>query len=270
MREDVTSKHLIREDIPCRAHLLARQNGVMAGGFLLPQMFEALPDSVELEIISDGSTLESGDKVGTLTGPARTLLAGERVAINFLQRLSGIATLTKTFVERVANTSAQILDTRKTTPGWRHLEKYAVRAGGGHNHRMDLSEMMLVKENHIEILSHCGERLSEYFPLEPEDRQVPVQVEVEDPGQISDVIDLKPDYLLLDNFTPPDLERALERIQRETSDGAGSIVTEASGNIRLENVRAYAQTGVDRISVGSLTHSAPAMDYSMQIEKVLS
>jgi nicotinate-nucleotide pyrophosphorylase (carboxylating) len=189
---------------------------------------------------------------------ARAILSAERVALNFLQRLSGIATLTARYVQAVAGTQAKILDTRKTTPGWRALEKYAVRAGGGTNHRLDLADQVLIKDNHIAAVDGdiglAVKRARDFAP--PGAR---IEVECESAAQVNAAVSARADVILLDNMRVPELVEALREIR-------GRALSEASGGIGLDNVRAIASTGVDRISVGALTHSAPALDIALDFE----
>jgi nicotinate-nucleotide pyrophosphorylase (carboxylating) len=218
--------------------------------------------------VRDGDRVAAGAVAARLSGPAGAILSVERTMLNFLRRLSGVATLTAAFVEKVRGTEAGIYDTRKTTPGWRALEKYAVRCGGGRNHRMDLSDMVLIKDNHLELM---GRR-----PRDPEAvreavgkaRQawpgIPVQVEVEDTDQLEVALTAGPDYILLDNMTPQQTAEAVALV-REKCAGGPRPQLESSGDITMDNVRAYAEAGVDRISLGALTHSAPALDLSLDV-----
>jgi len=195
-------------------------------------------------------------------GRTRSLLVGERTALNFLGRLSGIATLTRRFVDAVAGTGTRILDTRKTTPGWRLLEKAAVRSGGGQNHRVGLHDMVLVKDNHADACG--GVAKAAMAAMEANDQGLAVEVEVRTLEELEEVLPLRPDRLLLDNMAQETLRAAVARVRRE---GPRRPETEASGNVTLANVRAVAETGVDFISVGALTHSAPSADVSMRVVK---
>ena len=212
-------------------------------------------------LAKDGRPVKAGDVLLTVSGPARALLSAERVALNFVQRLSGIAALTARFVAAVKGTPARILDTRKTTPGWRRFEKYAVACGGGHNHRLGLFDLVLIKDNHLVALSNeppnaiaaAVRRARAKFP------ELKVEVEADTLAQAGQAADAGADIILLDNMTPAQLRRAVQSIR-------GRAKTEASGGVNLNTVRAIAQTGVDYISIGALTHSAPAVDIGLDFE----
>jgi len=223
----------------------------------------------------DGEELRPGESPVQVRASARALLSGERVALNLVQRLSGIATLTRCFVREVEHTGAQILDTRKTTPGLRALEKYAVRVGGGHNHRKDLGEAVLIKENHIRMAGGVAAALEAAQPARG--RAAWIEIEVTDFDELRDALVHSPDVILLDNMQPAQVRQAVEQVrlaqgaQRARAHdllhrSARKIRIEASGGITLANVRQFAETGVDWISVGALTHSAPAMDLSFEIK----
>lgn len=247
-----------------RAHatIRAKADGVIAGVSIVHAVFLRLDPRVEFEVlVSDGETAAAGGAVCVLRGPARAVLTGERTALNFLQRLSGIATLTKRFVEAVAGTSARILDTRKTTPGWRLLEKGAVRAGGGHNHRSGLYDAVLIKENHVEVAGGLAEAVNRV--KDQNARGLPVIVEVRDLDEARQALELGVDRLLLDNMPPA----VLRQVVKLAGPNGTRPELEASGHVTLETVRAVAESGVDFISVGALTHSAPALDLSLRIGK---
>jgi nicotinate-nucleotide pyrophosphorylase (carboxylating) len=244
-----------------RAHgtIVARAAGVIAGVPLAVAAFRVLDPNVAIRVDVDcGGRAEYGTSVMRISGMARAILSAERVALNFLQRLSGIATLTARYVQAVAGTQAKILDTRKTTPGWRALEKYAVRAGGGTNHRLDLADQVLIKDNHIAAVDGdiglAVKRARDFAP--PGAR---IEVECESAAQVNAAVSARADVILLDNMRVPELVEALREIR-------GRALSEASGGISLDNVRAIASTGVDRISVGALTHSAPALDIALDFE----
>jgi nicotinate-nucleotide pyrophosphorylase (carboxylating) len=212
-------------------------------------------------LVGDGGAAEPGHALLCLGGPAGSILTGERTALNFLGRLSGIATLTRRFVEAVEGTGARIVDTRKTTPGWRALEKEAVRAGGGTNHRMGLHDMVLIKDNHIAAAGGISRAVEGV--RRSNDRGLAVEVEVRDLDELETALELGVDRILLDNMRGDTLARAVERARRL---GPDRPELEASGNVTLATVRAIAETGVDLISVGALTHSAPAADISLRFE----
>jgi len=212
-------------------------------------------------LVGDGDAVAPGQELGVVSGPARSVLRGERVALNFLQRLSGIATLTSRYVEAVRGTRARIVDTRKTTPGLRSLEKYAVRAGGGFNHRRDLSDAMMIKDNHLAVIRALGLSLTEAIKQARESlpHTLKIEIEVDRLDQIPEALAAGADIILLDNMSTEDLRRAVAMID-------GRAMTEASGGVNLGTISEIAATGVDVISVGALTHSAPALDIGLDFE----
>jgi nicotinate-nucleotide pyrophosphorylase (carboxylating) len=261
-RGDVTSDLLVPSDVDARAVVRSRGEGVMAGLDAAALVFEAADPRVKFTALTaDGSTVGRGQDIARVSGEARRLLRGERVALNFLQRLSGVATLTARYVEAIRGSRARIIDTRKTTPGLRALEKYAVRAGGGFNHRRDLSDAMLIKDNHLAVIAARG--LSLVTAVEKARESLPhtlkVEIEVDRLDQIPEALAARADIILLDNMSTEDLRKAVELI-------AGRAITEASGRVSLETVREIAATGVDVISVGALTHSAPVLDIGLDFE----
>lgn len=257
--EDVTTISTVVSTRSARAALVARAPGRIAGVPLALAAFRLLEATVEIRIdVEDGGRVAKGDTVLFLSGPARGLLSAERVALNFLQRLSGVATLTARYVEAVQGLKVQIVDTRKTTPGWRDLEKYAVRCGGGRNHRRDLSAAVLIKDNHIAAcegdVSVAVARARAHAPT-----GLLIQVECDTVVQVRAAIAAGADALLLDNMS--------NSVMRESAQLAkGHCWTEASGGVTLETVRSVAECGVDRISVGALTHSAPSLDLALDFE----
>ena len=269
---DATTRALVAENVPGRAAVVARQRGIVAG---LPGAATTLA-AVDSRLrwtpqTEDGQTVDQGGCVGTIQGPVCGLLAAERILLNFLGKLSGIATLTRQYVDAVAATSAHIYDTRKTTPGWRRLEKYAVRCGGGRNHRAGLDQAVLIKDNHLAFGAQAAEPAKRFTAAEAVARAIQfvtkqrdqtamlIEVEVDALEQLDAVLPARPDIVLLDNMTPSQLREAVAR--RNAFDP--SIQLEASGRVDLANVRPIAQTGVDRISVGALTHSAVTLDYGL-------
>jgi nicotinate-nucleotide pyrophosphorylase (carboxylating) len=267
---DLTSDVLITSDIQARGEFLAKAGGVVAGLLLVPSILQRVDVRLKFEgRVEDGARIESRTVLGAIVGPVRPLLTVERTLLNFLQALSGIATFTSQYVAAVAGTDAVILDTRKTTPGWRYLEKYAVRMGGGTNHRTGLHDGVLIKDNHLAIRApnHVGETIA---GLVREARQrispeIPIQVEVQETGYLKEVLASGPDVVLLDNMTVPMVRQAV--VRRDSLFGDGGPALEASGGITLDNVRAFAETGVDRISIGALTHSAPILDISLEVSR---
>lgn len=271
-REDITSNGLVDENQQASAEIITREPAVAAGLDIISRVYDILDmGEVQVDHVNEGSSLEPNQVLAELKGPTQTLLAGERVAVNFTQHLSGIATLTNKFVQKVTDYDVKILDTRKTTPGWRKLEKYAVRTGGGDNHRMDLSEMSLVKENHLfSINSSKKQELKELsnFIEEMHKDSIAVELEVDSIDQLEDVLYLEPDYLLLDNMAPRQAREAVKIIEKYNKSNPAHIKSEISGGVGLDTVEDYAKIGVDRISIGRLTHSASASNFSFQINKV--
>jgi len=279
---DSTTNLTIDPDLRASASIVARQELVVAGLGAIPRLLEifARLDSRPLaqtrfEVVSnaeifDGVRVREGQVLAVIRHNARVLLSCERVILNLLQHLSGIATLTRNYVDAIHGTHARVLDTRKTVPGLRILEKYAVLCGGGTNHRIDLASGILIKNNHISLGGGLPIVLTRALELRQHHQRV--QVEVRTPQELEEALQYGAEAILLDNMTPKEVRRAVERIKKETqglpTEGqeARWIPTEASGSIVLENIRAYAETGVDFISVGALTHSARAADISMRIE----
>ncbi len=256
---DVSTLATVMSDRHVRATLVARRDGVIAGVPLACAAFRLLDDRVTIRVEHpDGSAVRAGDVVLRLNGHARGLLSAERVALNFMQRLSGVASLTARFVAAIDGTGARILDTRKTTPGWRHLEKYAVHAGGGENHRMDLRSGVLIKDNHLAAIGgDVGLAVERARAIAATGTMI--QVECDTLAQVDAALAAGADSVLLDNMSLEALRDAVARCR-------GRAVTEASGGVTLETVRAIAECGVDRISVGALTHSAPALDLALDFD----
>lgn len=256
---DITTIAIIVSDRRARATLVARGTGTVAGVPLAVEAFRQLDPKATLRVeCEDGFRVTKGDTIIFVTGHARALLAAERVALNFMQRLSGIATLTSKFVDAVSGTKAKILDTRKTTPGWRLLEKYAVRAGGGANHRMDLADAILIKDNHLAAcdgdIALAVKRVREMTP-----GGLQIEVECERPEQVQAAADAGAHIVLLDNMS-------LDNLRESVRIASGRVKTEASGGVNLSTVRAIADTGVDWISIGALTHSPPALDLALDFD----
>ena len=259
---DVTTAATVTGDRAGRARVIARAPGVVSGLIAFAETYRQVDASVVVEFAKEaGDRVEVGDVLAFARGPFASLLVAERVALNFLQRLSGVATQAWRFSKAVAGTGAHIVDTRKTTPGWRALEKAAVRDGGGFNHRMGLFDAYLIKENHIAGAGGIGAALS--ATAARNDGRLPVEIEVRSVEELEAVLASphRPDRILLDNFGIDDLVSAVRHIRSLNS----PLVVEASGGISLATVRAVAETGVDWISVGALTHSAPALDLSCLI-----
>jgi nicotinate-nucleotide pyrophosphorylase (carboxylating) len=257
---DLTSENLIDPELQATIKVVSRQQGVVAGQPVAEMLFQQLDHSVVwTKQLPDGSEVEPGSVIATVAGPVVSLLKGERTALNFLTQLSGVATLTQQYVDLVADTKAVILDTRKTWPGFRNLEKYAVRAGGGTNHRMGLYDGVMIKDNHLAAWNTSGAGTIADAIQEVRnkvDQGITIEVEVDTLDQLKAALPAKPDYILLDNMSP-DLLREAVGIRDEVSP---EILLEASGGINLETVRAVAESGVDRISIGALTHSVIGLD----------
>jgi nicotinate-nucleotide pyrophosphorylase (carboxylating) len=258
---DVTSETLIPVDAVATATLGAREPGVLSGGGVFAAVVHAVDPSVDVVVhVPDGASFGPGTLLATVTGNARSVLRAERVALNLVQRMSGIATVTATYVAAVEGTGARIVDTRKTTPGLRAIERYAVRCGGGHNHRTSLSDAVLAKDNHLAVLLAGGIGIGDAIAATRErlGHTVHVEVEVDRIDQIEPVVAAGVDTIMLDNFTPEMLETGVGIV-------AGRALVEASGGVSLDTVAAIAATGVDVISVGALTHSARALDLGLDM-----
>jgi nicotinate-nucleotide pyrophosphorylase (carboxylating) len=259
---DLTSEALIPGSAVATAQLVARDAGVFSGGAVFESAFRLTDPAIEVSLhTADGTVFEAGALLAEVTGPARGILQAERIGLNFVQRMSGIATLTARYVAETAGTAARIVDTRKTTPGLRALERQAVRDGGGHNHRFSLSDAVLAKDNHLAVLSAGGRDLTEALR---EVRQrlshtTHFEVEVDRIDQIEPVLAAGVDTILLDNFTPDELREGVRLI-------AGRAIVDASGGVTLQTVREIAASGVDVISVGALTHSVPSLDLGLDID----
>ena len=258
---DVTSETLIPVGTTATATLGAREPGLLSGGPVFAAVVHAVDPTVEVVLhVPDGTRFEAGAVLATVSGDARAVLRAERVALNLVQRMSGIATATAAHVDAVAGTGARIADTRKTTPGLRALERYAVRCGGGHNHRNSLSDAVLAKDNHLAVLLAGGTGIGDAV-REARSRlghTVHLEVEVDRLDQVEDVVAAGVDTIMLDNFTPPELVEGVRLV-------AGRALVEASGGVSLDTVAAIAATGVDVVSVGALTHSARALDLGLDV-----
>ena len=256
---DLTTIATVVSDRHARGRLVARAPGVLCGVPLALEAFRTLDPKVTMRVDNeDGARLMPGDSVIYLSGHARALLAAERVALNFMQRLSGVASITARYVEAVRGTHAKILDTRKTTPGWRLLEKYAVRAGGGANHRLNLSAAVLIKDNHLAAVDgDVGLAVRRARDLAPVGTKV--EVECDRVEQVEAAIAAGADIIMLDNMPPATMRDCVALV-------GGRALVEASGGVTLDSVRTIAETGVDWISVGALTHSAPALDLALDFE----
>ena len=255
---DITTDSTVPENESSKAYLLAKQEGVIAGLEACMEAFIMLDPQVKLEsLVKDGQFIETGTKILLIEGNSRALLKAERTALNILQRLSGIASTTRLFVEKIIGYNAKVVDTRKTTPGLRILEKYAVRAGGGTNHRFSLSDGVLIKDNHIKAAGGIYKAVSAAKASIP--HTVKIEVETENLQQVKEALDSGADIIMLDNMPPEIMREAVKLVDKKA-------LTEASGNVSLETIQEIASTGVDIISIGAITHSVKAMDISMKFE----
>lgn len=255
---DLTSQAFVPDDAVARASVVAREPGVLAGADVLRQVFTTVDAAVEVEtLLADGDRFAAGDVLARVQGPARAVLRAERVALNLVQRMCGIATLTARYVDAVAGTGVRVVDTRKTTPGLRALERHAVRCGGGHNHRFSLSDAVMAKDNHLALVDDVTAAIRAAREQLPHTTHV--EVEVDRLDQVEPVLAGGVDTIMLDNFTPDELRQGVALV-------AGRAVVEASGGITLETIGEVARTGVDVISVGALTHSVRALDLGLDVQ----
>lgn len=262
-RGDVTTDAVVRHDASARGWIVAREACVVAGLPFARAAFLELDAGLAVDlVVADGTSVPAGARLVGLAGRAAPMLTGERVALNLLQRLSGVATITRRYVEAIAGTGATVSDTRKTTPGLRLFEKYAVHAGSGRNHRLGLHDAVLIKDNHIAAAGGITAALS--AAQRGASRHLPVQVEVDSLEQLTEALAGGADAVLLDNMAPGQVAAAVSLVRAHPR-GAHCWI-EASGGITLHNIRAYAEAGVDTISVGALTHSAPAVDIALDLE----
>jgi len=254
---DITTESIIPSNLKAKGIIKTSEEGIVAGLDIACLVFRKLDSDITFqEKIKDGTKVARGKVLADITGPARTILKGERVALNFLQRMSGIATITSKFCQEVKDFPIRIVDTRKTTPGLRILEKYAVCMGGGHNHRFGLYDAVLIKDNHLALAG--GIKLAVNSVRKQISHTVKIEVEVENLSQLQEALEMKVDIIMLDNMNLDAMREAVKMVKGET-------LIEASGGITLEKVRKIAQTGVDLISIGALTHSVKSLDISMEI-----
>ena len=264
-RGDVTSRSIVRSGLNARGDFIAKQDLVLAGLEVADLVFGWFDEYIQIEsTVADGDEIKSGKIFARVIGDAQMLLSAERVALNFLQHLSGVATVTRQYVQAVAGTRAKIVDTRKTTPGLRMLEKYAVSVGGGSNHRMGLDDGVLIKDNHLAMAGGVVEAVRR--AREAAGHLHKIEVEVATLEQVKEALGARADILLLDNMTPETVAQAVQIAREREGEGdERRTLLEASGGINLSNVRQYAEAGVDLISIGALTHSAPSVDISFKI-----
>ena len=259
---DVTSEALIPPDLQGKASIIIVENGVLAGGVIMSRVFNKVDPSLEfIQRIEDGTPVKPGDVVGTVSGSMLSILKAERVALNLLQRLSGVATETARYVAEIRGCKGKIYDTRKTTPGMRLLEKYAVKMGGGENHRMHLGDAVLIKDNHIATLLAEGLSLADIVArVKKNSREgITIEIEVTTPEEAAEAAQAGVDIIMLDNMSPKEMKKVVDSMP-------AGIRTEASGNITLKNVREAALSGVDIISIGALTHSYKSLDIRIEYE----
>jgi nicotinate-nucleotide pyrophosphorylase (carboxylating) len=259
---DVTTEALIPSDQQGTGFIVAKEEGILAGIEVAKQVFHRVGPELKVEILTEnGARVKPGTKLSKVSGSIASILKAERVALNFLQRLSGIASETNRYVARVEGLPVRIMDTRKTTPGLRSLEKYAVKAGGGENHRINLGDGILIKDNHLAGLRSRGLDIKEIVARARQNapQRLPVEVEVRTVSEALEAVEAGADIVMLDNMNLEDMRKAVKSIH-------GRALVEASGGITLDNVRAVAETGVDFISIGALTHSARALDISLELE----
>jgi nicotinate-nucleotide pyrophosphorylase (carboxylating) len=257
-KKDITTDSIVNKSHTSKAIILAKANGVIAGHIFVREVFKVLSKEILYEEKKkDGEYVSKGDILAVIQGKTRAILTGERVALNILQRLSGIATLTRNFVEAVKGTGVKILDTRKTSPGIRMMEKYAVRMGGGYNHRANLTEMALIKENHLAVAHSIKEAVKRVR----EKANVPIEVEVKNKKELKEAIDANVDRIMLDNWDLTSIKYAVSFVKKR-------VPLEVSGNMDIEKAKRVAKTGVDFISVGALTHSFKSLDISLLLEGI--
>lgn len=253
--DDITSSSILSKDQQSTVKLICKENGIIAGLDVFKRVFHLLGDVEVILYSKDGNAVKNGEVLGELKGSTLNILKGERVALNLLQHLSGIATITNIYVKELSGTSCKLLDTRKTTPGLRILEKYAVKIGGGCNHRFNLSDGVLLKDNHVAAAGGVKNAIEKARSSVSFVRKIEVEVETLD--QVKEAIDAKADIIMLDNMDNETTKKAVDLIN-------GTALVEASGNMTLKRIRSVAETGVDYISVGALTHSVKALDISMK------
>lgn len=261
---DFTTLWTVPEDRRAEARITAKASGVIAGAEVAREVFRRVDPSLAVQVVAgDGAAVQPGDLAMRITGSARSILTAERTALNFLQRLSGVATVTRRYVRAVEGTGARVIDTRKTTPGMRLLEKAAVVAGGGANHRVGLHDMVMIKDNHIAAAGGITAAVNAVRARN--DRGLHVEVETTGLAEVREALAAGVHRIMFDNLPPEQMRAAVELVRAA---GSGRPETEASGGITLDTIRAYAETGVDFISIGALTHSAPALDLSLRLEAV--
>ena len=263
-RGDLTTQFIVSRNQKCKAIIISKSEGILAGLLVATLTFKLLDSKVKFKTFKkDGDKIKKGDKILRIYGKTSAILSAERTALNFFQRLSGVATLTFQFVRQIQSTKAKIGDTRKTTPMWRSLEKYAVKVGGGTNHRFGLDEMLLIKDNHIQAAGSVS--LAIKLAKQKNKKRLPLEVETKNLREVRETLKAGVTFIMLDNFSLKNLKLAVKIIRDFEQKNVKKIKIEASGNVSLKNVKKIAQTGVNLISVGKITHSAPALDFSLKI-----
>ncbi len=258
---DITTLSLVSSSQKARARIITKTDGVFCGTDVIRGVFHTFDKKMRIKsIVADGTPMRKGQVLVEISGQARAIVTGERVALNLASHLSGIATITRAFVDAIKPYPTSILDTRKTMPLWRSLERYAVRKGGGVNHRLNLTEMAMIKDNHL-LLANKRMSLKDLVNAIKAQRNVPVELEIDHLKQMPQALASGADVILLDNMPPKDIQKAVQLRNTQRA----NVLLEASGGIHLKNVRAFAATGVDRISIGALTHSRPTIDLSLEI-----
>lgn len=261
--DDVTSKNIITNDIKATAVLIAKEDGVLCGLEIFKKVFLKLNKNFKFKVfIKDAQTVKKGDVILTMQGSASSLLSGERTALNFIQKLSGIATTTNIFVNVIKGSKTKIYDTRKTIPGFRNISKYAVRCGGAQNHRMNLSDMVLIKDNHLALIDNLSSKVKE---IRKKHKKLLIQIECENQKNVQDAIEAKADFIMLDNMGK-DLLKKMIKLIRKNSTKSYKPAIEISGGVDFKTIKEYAKLGIERISIGMLTHSAPSLDMSLEVK----
>jgi nicotinate-nucleotide pyrophosphorylase (carboxylating) len=259
---DITSREFVSEDKKAKAVLIANKDGILAGVDVFVKVFKTLNNNCQATIkMKDGEPLKQGDKILEINGPARTILSGERTALNFLQHMSGIATLTNIFVEATRNSKTKIYDTRKILPGYRELAKYCVKCGGGTNHRIGLSDMVLIKDNHLKLIKDLTIAI---YNFRQKYTNIKVEVECEVLEQVRNALSAKADIIMLDNTAYKTVGEMIEVIRKSSTQDYNPEI-EISGGVNFDTVKEFAKLDIDRISVGMITHSAPALDVTLEI-----
>jgi len=263
---DITTVSVLRSETMAKAVIIAKSSGILCGLAVCQEVFRQLDKGLRFKFLhKEGDKIKKGEKIVEMEGKTAAILSAERTALNFLQHLSGIATLTSYFVKKVRSTGVHICDTRKTTPGWRALEKYAVRTGGGKNHRLGLYDQILIKDNHIKIAGSISKAI--YKARTNNKRRLYLEIETKSLREVQEALWAGADWIMLDNFFLPQMKKAIRLIRQFSKSKKRRVIIEVSGNVNLKNVRHLAQSGPDLISVGRLTHSAPALDFSLKILK---